>query len=112
MYVFLGQVLKSTFIVCLNFILFNFLLFLELERILKEKLDNEIPVITVVSVMGTTEESAVDPLTEILELRKQFRTKVCHVSTPLQYLIVKEFPFSAFLFIHQAFLSSLFSRVD
>jgi len=27
--------------------------------------------------MGTTEESAVDPLTEILELRKQFRTKVC-----------------------------------
>lgn len=47
----------------------------ELERILKEKLDNEIPVITVVSVMGTTEESAVDPLTEILELRKQFRTK-------------------------------------
>ena len=87
MYVFLGQVLKSTFIVWLNFILFNFLLFLELERILKEKLDNEIPVITVVSVMGTTEESAVDPLTEILELRKQFRTKVCHVSTPLQYLM-------------------------
>lgn len=56
---------------------FIFGCFLELERILKEKLDNEIPVITVVSVMGTTEESAVDPLTEILELRKKFRTKVC-----------------------------------
>jgi len=27
--------------------------------------------------MGTTEESAVDPLTDILKLRKQFRTKVC-----------------------------------
>ena len=47
-----------------------------MKRILKEKLDNEIPIIAVVSVMGTTEESAVDPLTEILELRQKFRTKV------------------------------------
>lgn len=59
-----------------HFTLLTFRWFLELKRILQEKLDNEIPVITVVSVMGTTEESAVDPLTEILELRKQFRTKV------------------------------------
>ena len=51
-------------------------MFLELKRVLKEKLDKEIPVITVVSVMGTTEESAVDPLTEILDLRKEFREKV------------------------------------
>lgn len=52
------------------------LLVLELKRILQEKLEKEIPVITVVSVMGTTEESAVDPLTEILEMRQKFRTKV------------------------------------
>ena len=32
--------------------------------------------ITVVAVMGTTEGSAVDPLTDILELRQKFRTKV------------------------------------
>ncbi|XP_022786520.1 uncharacterized protein LOC111326721 [Stylophora pistillata] len=47
----------------------------DLERILQQKLENEIPVITVVSVMGTTEESAMDPLTAILELREKFRAK-------------------------------------
>lgn len=36
----------------------------------------KIPVITVVSVMGTTEESAVDPLTDILDLRDKFRQRV------------------------------------
>lgn len=51
-------------------------LFLELERTLKDKLKHNIPVITVLAVMGTTEESAVDPLTEILDLRQKFRTKV------------------------------------
>ena len=48
----------------------------DLKRVLEEKLEQEIPVITVVSVMGTTEESAVDPLTEILDLRKKFGKKV------------------------------------
>ena len=43
---------------------------------MQQKLENEIPVITVVSVMGTTEESAMDPLTAILELREKFRAKV------------------------------------
>lgn len=43
---------------------------------MQEKLKNEIPVITVLSVMGTTEESAVDPLAAILELREKFRAKV------------------------------------
>ena len=48
----------------------------DLKRVLEEKLEQEIPVITVVSVMGTTEESAVDPLTEILDLRKKISKKV------------------------------------
>ena len=48
----------------------------DLKRVLEEKLEQEIPVITVVSVMGTTEESAVDPLTEILDLRKKLSKKV------------------------------------
>ena len=39
-------------------------------------MEREIPVITVVSIMGTTEESAVDPLTEILASRDTFRNKV------------------------------------
>ena len=50
--------------------------FLELERILKEKLEHNIPVITVLAVMGTTEGSALDPLTDILELRQTFKMKV------------------------------------
>jgi len=47
----------------------------ELKRTLKEKLEHEIPVITVVAVTGTTEESAVDPVTAIVESRQKFRTK-------------------------------------
>ena len=39
-------------------------------------MEQEIPVITVVSVMGTTEESAVDPLSETLDFRHTFRKKV------------------------------------
>ncbi|ACK70682.1 group II decarboxylase family protein [Gloeothece citriformis PCC 7424] len=46
---------------------------------LKEDLDyclaHKIPVYTVVAVIGSTEESAVDPLTEILALREEFRKK-------------------------------------
>lgn len=38
-------------------------------------LDNQIPVYTVVAVIGTTEESAVDPLKKILELREEFSQK-------------------------------------
>lgn len=32
---------------------------------------NQIPVISVISIMGTTEESAVDPLDEILSIREK-----------------------------------------
>lgn len=54
----------------------SFVAFSELKRILKEKLAQEIPVITVVAVMGTTEESAVDPVTAVVDLREKFRRKV------------------------------------
>lgn len=57
-------------------LVFLFHQFSELEKTLKQKLKHNIPVITVLAVMGTTEESAVDPLTEILDLREKFRTKV------------------------------------
>ena len=42
-----------------------------LKKILLEKMQNEIPVISVISIMGTTEESAVDPLEDIFEIRKE-----------------------------------------
>ncbi|MCY1059439.1 pyridoxal-dependent decarboxylase [Nannocystis sp. SCPEA4] len=47
----------------------------ELERILQACLAERRPVYTVVGVIGSTEESAVDPLREILALREQFRQK-------------------------------------
>lgn len=40
---------------------------------LKKALDTRTPVVTVVAVIGSTEESAVDPLHEILQLRDEFR---------------------------------------
>jgi len=49
---------------------------LDLNRKLKEKLDKEIPVITVAAITGTTEQSAVDPVNAIVHLREKFRTKV------------------------------------
>ena len=48
----------------------------DLNRKLKEKLDKEIPVITLVAITGTTEQSAVDPVNAIVHLRGKFRTKV------------------------------------
>ena len=53
--------------------LFNFIV---LKNILEKHLEKEIPVVAVVAVMGTTEESAIDPLTEILKIRKDFSKKV------------------------------------
>lgn len=46
---------------------------------------NEIPVISVISIMGTTEESAVDPLEDIFEIRKELSTleKVYLILTPV-----------------------------
>ena len=47
----------------------------ELKVRLQEKLDSEIPVIAVVAVMGSTEESAVDPIKEMYDLREEFKVK-------------------------------------
>ena len=38
-------------------------------------LENEIPVIMAVAVMGTTEEGSIDPLTEMLMMRNEFKKK-------------------------------------
>lgn len=42
-----------------------------LKTILLEKMNNEIPVICVIGIMGTTEESAVDPLEDIFKIREE-----------------------------------------
>ena len=44
-----------------------------LRACLQRALETQTPVITVVAVMGSTEESAVDPLHEIVKLRDEFR---------------------------------------
>ena len=47
-----------------------------LKDILDKHLEDKIPVVAVVAVMGTTEESSIDPLSEILQLRKSYSKKV------------------------------------
>ncbi len=47
----------------------------ELRKLLETCLDEHRPVYTVVAVIGSTEESAVDPLEDVLELREEFREK-------------------------------------
>ncbi|WP_052444663.1 pyridoxal-dependent decarboxylase [Flammeovirga sp. OC4] len=47
----------------------------DLEKQLQECLEKKQPVLTVIAVIGSTEESAVDPLQEILALREKFRKK-------------------------------------
>lgn len=47
----------------------------ELERSLRFCLDNRIPVALTVGVVGSTEEGAVDPVGEILDLRERFRSE-------------------------------------
>lgn len=46
-----------------------------LRRTLEECVEQKRPVIMTVSVIGSTEESAVDPLIEILAIREEFRNK-------------------------------------
>ena len=47
----------------------------DLKMNLQKCLDNKQPVLTVVAVIGTTEESAVDPLEDILKIREEFRRR-------------------------------------
>lgn len=47
----------------------------ELRKHLENCLTKKIPLINVVAVIGTTEESAVDPLKEILAIRDEYRAK-------------------------------------
>ena len=51
-------------------------LFLDLREELQKCVTNAIPVISVIAVMGSTEESAIDPLIEILAIREEFKRKV------------------------------------
>lgn len=44
-----------------------------LDALLNECLEKKQPVYTVVAVIGSTEESAIDPLTKILEIRQKYR---------------------------------------
>src|ERR1044072_645649 len=46
-----------------------------LRQKLQECLIQQRPVLTVVAVMGTTEESAIDPVREVLALREEFRAQ-------------------------------------
>ncbi|SIT83939.1 Pyridoxal-dependent decarboxylase conserved domain-containing protein [Yoonia rosea] len=46
-----------------------------LRETLQDCLDNKRPILEVVAVIGSTEESAVDPLADIVELRDEFRRK-------------------------------------
>ena len=52
-----------------------------LKKTLEKQLAKKIPVVAVVAVMGTTEESAIDPLTEILKIRKEFSKKVRDIAS-------------------------------
>ncbi|KAI1351924.1 pyridoxal-dependent decarboxylase domain-containing protein [Xylaria sp. FL0043] len=47
----------------------------ELEKMLRKSLANEQAVLAVVGIIGSTEEGAVDPLSEILALRKQLQAE-------------------------------------
>ncbi|MFN6474435.1 MAG: pyridoxal phosphate-dependent decarboxylase family protein [Nostoc sp. SerVER01] len=46
----------------------------ELRKLLKNCLEEQRPVYTVVAVMGSTEESAIDPIKDVLALREEFRS--------------------------------------
>ncbi|MBC2836914.1 pyridoxal phosphate-dependent decarboxylase family protein [Paragemmobacter straminiformis] len=46
-----------------------------LRAILDRCLDDQVPVMQVTAVMGTTEESAVDPLADIIALREEYRAQ-------------------------------------
>jgi len=69
----------------LTLVIVYLLAFLELRNILKDKLANQIPVISVVAILGTTEQSAVDPLADILEIRADMRSRVSRQNSRIRY---------------------------
>ena len=58
------------------FLLFDEYTFVELEKSLEYCLEEKIPVLALVAIIGTTEESAVDPVSHIVAIREKFRKKV------------------------------------
>lgn len=61
-----------------------------LKNTLEKHLEKEIPVVAVVAVMGTTEESSIDPLTEILKIRKDFSKKVRYGPALQQFIYLRQ----------------------
>lgn len=47
----------------------------ELKRLLNERLERKQAVYAVVAIIGTTEEGAVDPLSEVIRLREEFQAQ-------------------------------------
>ena len=47
----------------------------ELERMLEKCLQKQQPILTVVTVIGSTEEGAIDPIAEVLAMREKFRQR-------------------------------------
>ena len=54
----------------------------EVKKILQNCLAERKPVYTVVCVIGSTEESATDPLADVLELREELRSQGLEFSVP------------------------------
>ena len=47
----------------------------ELEKLIEDYYSKRIPIYTVITVVGSTEESAIDPVADVLELRDRYRAK-------------------------------------
>lgn len=52
------------------------MVFLELDKTLSDCVERKIPVISVVSIQGSTEFGAMDPLEDIIILREKYMKKV------------------------------------
>ena len=62
-----------------------------LKEKLKKHLELKIPIISMVAVIGSTEESAVDPIYEIFEMREEFKKQVRLARLIFKYFFVKHF---------------------
>ena len=56
------------------------IIFIELEKSLEHCLKDNIPVLALVAIIGTTEEGAIDLVEAIWTVREQFRRKVASIS--------------------------------